>query len=117
MNTVIAVTTVDGPQGKWTVSTIRTIAGGAGDTQPLGSPFKASDYVGQTPWPFETMVFKEPGAVGFYHRAYSSKAAALVGHAEIVALCESGALPVGHGVRGPFGVPSLTPEEWVASGS
>lgn len=102
---------VEGPQGKWEVSTIRTDAGGAPPRQPLGSPFSTADYTDETPWPFETIVFKG-GSRGYYHRAYNTKAAALEGHREITTAIEAGTLDIGAGVRGVFGVPSLTPEDW-----
>lgn len=105
---------VEGPQGRWGVSTIRTDAGGA-DVVPVNMlalrPFSSSDYADETPWPFETMVFKG-GSFGHYHRAYKTQKDALAGHDEIVAAIKAGTLDVGMGIRGPFGVPSLTPEEW-----
>lgn len=101
----------EGPQGKWQVSTIRTDAGGAPVRKSLGSPFSSADFVDETPWPFETMVFKG-GAFGHHHRAYKSREDALVGHDEIVAAIKVGTLDIGMGIRGPFGAPSLTPEEW-----
>lgn len=110
---------VEGPQGRWNVSTIRTDVGGADEYRPsamgvsgmVTSPLSSRDYIDDTPWPFETMVFKG-GAFGHYHRAYKSLRDAIAGHNEIVAAIEQGTLEVGAGIRGPFGAPSLTPEDW-----
>jgi hypothetical protein len=118
----VRVTYADGPQGAFVVSTIQTYAGGADNDRPLGSPFSTADYADETPWSYETMVFKahpEYGqrggthfATGQFHRAYASRRAARRGHERITRLCESGILPVGDGVRGPFGVPTLTATDW-----
>lgn len=104
---------IEGPQGSFSVSTVQTFAGGAPDSRPLFSPFSASDYAEETTWPYETMVFKVgEGSKGYYHRAYATEEAAQQGHTETVQLLENGTLPLGQGVDGPFGNPTLTPEEW-----
>lgn len=110
----ISQTKIAGPQGELEVSTIQTFAGGAPVTQPLGSPFSTADYADQTPWPFETMVFRPTGSTGLYHRAYATEVEAKKGHEETVELCRTGTLPVGHGVDGEFGNPTLTAAEWAA---
>lgn len=79
------------------VSTVQTVSRGGQD---------------ETPWPFETMVFPEPGGRGLYHEAYDSKDQALTGHERIVELVRGGGELPASTVRGEFGVPSLTPEEW-----
>lgn len=57
---------VDGPQGSFVVSTIRTFSGGAPESKPLGSPFSTADYADETPWPFEVMVFEASRGTGTY---------------------------------------------------
>jgi hypothetical protein len=115
----IACHRASGPQGDFVVSTIKTFAGGAPVSQPLGAPFSSADYADETPWPFETMVFiAVPSgglshyATGQFHRAYRNLRDAKRGHSEVVDMVMIGALPVGQGVRGDFGVPSMTPQEW-----
>jgi len=105
---------VTGPQGVFDVSTVQTFTGGAPDVKPLGSPFSLSDYADENPWPYEPMVFWPDSSRGLYHRAYRDKKDAKKGHIEIVQACLDGVLPIGDGVRGDFGIPSLTPEEWKA---
>lgn len=105
---------VAGPTGKFEVSTVWTYAGGAPEERPFASPFSTADYAEETPWPFETMVFQKGSSKGLYHRAYASENEARSGHAEVVALCQAGTLPIGDGVTGEFGHPSLTAAEWAA---
>lgn len=101
--------------GKFQVSTVRTVAGGAEET-PANMlqlrPCSDRDYADETPWPYETMVFKG-GATGLYHAAYATRAEARRGHAEVVARLKRGEEVVG-GVQGQWGVPSLTAAEWRA---
>ena len=79
---------VQGPQGALSVSTVQTYAGGAPDQRPILSPFSTADYADETPWPFETMVFKQGGGSrGLYHRPYATESEARIGHSEIVKLC------------------------------
>jgi hypothetical protein len=102
---------VSNPQGeRFRISTIRTFAGGGGDNHGIG-PFKESDYANETPWPFETVVFKEGSSRGLYHAAYSTKEQAESGHQQMIETIKKG-LEFGGGVKGFWGIPSLTPEEW-----
>lgn len=103
---------ITGPQGEFEVSTVRLFAGGETDNRPDGSPFSLSDYAEENPWPFETMVFKPRSSTGIYHEPYSSGDEAKEGHKRIVERCIDGTLPIGHGVTGVFGTPSITAEEW-----
>lgn len=99
--------------GKWSVSTVQTYAGGARD-EPIGMvPFTPADYADETPWPYETMVFRG-GTTGQYHEPHASEAEALERHEAIVELLRDGKLEIGKGVKEPFGNPSTTPEEWAA---
>lgn len=110
MSTQVAHDVVRDPKGDpFLISTIRTVAGGGVDAS--FGPFSVSDYVGETPWPFETMVFREGSRKGLYHAAYATEAEALAGHAQMIDTIKRG-LEFGGGVKGPFGLPSLTPEEW-----
>src|SRR6266478_2377207 len=110
MSNQICFNKIIGPQGEFNVSTIRLAAGGAPD-EPSLSPFKLSDYQDENPWPFETLVFG-PSSKGLYHQAYVTLEEAKLGHVEVMELCRSGTLEIGKGVSGPFGTPSLTPEQW-----
>lgn len=106
---------VQHPDGrKFNVSTVRTYEGGGGNNHPIGSPFQESDYSNETPWPFETMIFKEVGAAGQYHKPAASKADALAAHTEAVRLIESGEPFEGIGVSGFWGTPSTTPQQWAS---
>lgn len=113
MATNIKVESVTGPLGTFDVSTIRTHAGGGNDYRPPHSPFSDSDYVDETPWPFEVMVFRQGSSTGLYHAAFATDKEALDGHRLMVETIRIGT-EFGGGVRGPFGVPSITPEEWLA---
>jgi hypothetical protein len=93
------------------VSTIQTYSGGGGDNTSIFCPFSESDYAEDTPWPFETIVFRRPSSTGLYHAPYAAKKEALAGHADVVRRLAAGEEVVG-GVKGPFGIPSITPEEW-----
>jgi hypothetical protein len=112
MERQIAKTDVENSQGKWKVSTIRTDAGGADTYKSLGAPFSSADYTEETPWPFETMVFKDTGVSGYYHEPYATLGEAEQGHQRIVEALRNNTLEIGKGVRDPFGVPSLTADEW-----
>jgi hypothetical protein len=103
---------VSGPQGDFEVSTIRTDAGGAMASSCFGAPFSTADYVNETPWPFETMVFHPNSSRGLYHEPHRTKQQAEEGHRYAVSLIKSGTLTLGAGVRGDFGVPAMTPQEW-----
>jgi hypothetical protein len=101
---------------KFTVSTVRTLAGDGGDSKPLGSPFAESDY--DTPWPFETLIFPSAGGGGVYHEAYASEKEAREGHARVFGMVkrnEGEYAWKGKGVDGTvFGNPSLTGDQWRA---
>lgn len=113
MSEKIAFESVTAPNGTiYEVSTIKTFAGGAPDSKPRGSPFALSDYADENPWPYETMVFRPGSNRGLYHEPHASLKQAKDGHAYAVSLCRAGTLKEGHGVRGDFGVPSITPDEW-----
>lgn len=101
--------------GNFEVSTIQTMAGGAPENARGISPFSESDYIDETPWPYETMVFRGGSSTGLHHRAYASIEDARRGHAVIVAALDNGTLEMPFGVHGPSGVPSLTAAEWAAS--
>ena len=105
-------TRVSGPQGDFEVSTVQTFAGGAADSRPTLSPFSLSDYADENPWPFETMVFRLGSSRGLYHEPHASEMQARDGHTYAVSLIKAGTLIEGTGVRGDFGVPSITPDEW-----
>lgn len=111
MSEQIARDLIKNVDGEWSVSTIRTDAGGAPANRSLGDPFSSADFKDETPWPFETMVFKG-GATGYYHEPHSSKKVALERHDIICRELAAGVLEIGKGVTGDWGVPSTTPEEW-----
>jgi hypothetical protein len=115
MERQIKVETVEGPQGKWRISTIRTDAGGA-DEIPVNMlqlrPFSSRDYLNETPWPFETVVFSDKGGFGRYHEAYRALKDAEAGHVRIVEQIKRGDLAIGAGIKNHTGSPSLTPAEW-----
>jgi hypothetical protein len=94
---------------KYTVSTVRLLAGGAPDE---GWPFKLSDYADCSTWPFETMVFAGTSSIGLYHEAHTTEAEACDGHARILAMIEKGLEFPGETVEGPNGTPTLKPEQW-----
>ena len=68
----------------------------------------------ETTWPFETMVFKEVGATGQYHEPHATEQEAEERHSAICAMIREGTLEIGRGVKGEWGTPSTTPEEWNA---
>jgi hypothetical protein len=107
----IADNVVTGPLGKFRVSTIKTIAGGAPRSYAGPSPFTEADFLNETPWSFETMIFRDGSGRGLYHAPYATKEEAIAGHALMVKTIEVGA-EFGGGVEGPFGTPSTTPEQW-----
>lgn len=104
--------TASGPQGVFKVSTIRTYMGGAPNEQSFGSPFGTKDYAKETPWPYEVMAFGAGNRKAQYHRPLTSQDQAETAHKAVIAMIEAGTLPLGHGVREPFGVPTTTPAEW-----
>lgn len=111
MSQQIALETISSPDGKvYLVSTIRTFAGGGGDNR--GIFVKESDFESLTTWPFETMVFQEVSSRGLYHEAFASEAEAKAGHERIADMVRRGLEFPGLTVEGPFGNPTLTPEEW-----
>ena len=108
----LAFDKVRDPKGvEYDVSTIRTFAGGAPARQPLGSPFSTADFEGETPWPFETMVFRSGSRKGLHHSPHASEEAAIGAHARMVEAVRSGADFEG-GVQGKYGTPALSAEEW-----
>lgn len=115
----IAYDDVEGPLGKFTVSTIRTVAGG-GDNEsysPFGISFfavKPSDFENYMAWPFETMVFPIDSRRGLYHAPYATEEEARRGHALMVGTIKSGAEFGGGVTEDSRGTPTLTPEEWKA---
>lgn len=106
------ITAVEGPQGKWSISTVRTYSGGSPNQSTIGNPFSSKDYADDTPWPYETMVFKDIGVTGYYHEPHRTQKEASAAHERILETIRAGKLEVGKGVRGPFGVPSMTADEW-----
>ena len=113
----IAKTEIANNDGDWVVSTIRTDSGGADANYNSLSPFTSLDYIDETPWKFETMVFKQGSSKGFYHQPYAKLSKAKAGHLEAVKLLTENNLEIGKGVKGTFGVPSTTPEDWLKSQS
>lgn len=120
MSKQIAIERVEGPQGAFVVSTIQTLAGG-GTPSPKSrfAPFSEEDFIDETPWPYETMVFKAAHttgtvhfATGQYHEPHATETQARDGHAFAVSHIKAGTLQIGAGVRDPFGVPSMTADEW-----
>jgi len=111
MATQLASDTVTGPLGIFQVSTIQTDAGGGDEYRSTLSPFTSSDYVSETPWPFETMIFRYRSRTGLYHAPYSTKAEAMRGHAQMVETIKQG-IEFGGGVKGVFGTPSMTAAQW-----
>jgi hypothetical protein len=109
MSEQIAFSEVTGPLGAFEVSTIRTLAGGAPSSPPIGF-FSESDFDSYLIWPFETMVFRPSSRRGLYHAAYSTKEEALAGHTQITETIRRGS-EFGGGVN-EDGEPSLTAEEW-----
>jgi hypothetical protein len=105
-------TEVSGPQGKFEVSTVQTFAGGAPEIGLWGTPFTTADYADDTPWPYETMVFRPGSSRGWYHEPHASEQQAKDGHAWVISHIKAGTLPLGSGVQGDFGNPSMTPDEW-----
>jgi hypothetical protein len=78
------------------------------------SPFTMADYADETPWPFETMIFKCGSSTGIYHKPHATKEEAIADHEKVVQRLKDGE-QVSGGVRGVWGTPSTTPEEWLAS--
>ena len=111
MSTHLKHDLITGSLGTFRISTIQTFAGGGEDCQLPGFPFKDSEYASDSPWPFETMVFKEHSSRGLYHAPYSTKEEALAGHELMIKTIKQGA-EFGGNVEGPFGNPSTTPEQW-----
>jgi hypothetical protein len=111
MATQLARDIVTGPLGTFRVSTIQTDAGGGKKFRPSFAPFSSSDYVSETPWPFETMIFRSDSSTGLYHAPYSTKAEAKRGHAQMVEAIKQG-IEFGGGVEGVFGTPSMTAAQW-----
>lgn len=103
--------TMTGPVGTFDISTVRTYSGGGGNNRSPFSPFGEADYADETPWPYEVMVFRSGSSRGLYHAPFGSKAEALNGHKLMVETIKLGT-EFGGGVKGEFGVPSTTPEEW-----
>lgn len=93
---------VTGPYGDFIVSTIRTYAGGAHEVvDSFIGRFSSKDYLSETPWHFETMVFKAAHATGtarfqsaFYFTPYLSEKAAKQGHKLTVAMVMAGFIPI-----------------------
>ncbi|MBZ5532587.1 MAG: hypothetical protein LAO20_14235 [Acidobacteriia bacterium] len=109
MSTVLRSEKVTGPLGTFRISTVKTLAGGgANDTR---GPFSDADYVDETPWPFEVMVFREVSITGLYHAPLASESEAIEHHALMVETIRKG-LEFGGGVQGQFGTPSVTAQEW-----
>ena len=94
---------------EYRVSTVRTFAGGA----PLVRNFMFSnaDYAEETPWPFETMVFR--GSKGVHHTPHATIADAIMYHEKIVKAIENNMLKIGFRVKEPNGNPTTTREEWL----
>jgi hypothetical protein len=111
MATQLAKDTVTGPLGTFRVSTIQTDAGGGEEYSSPFAPFSSSDYVSETPWPFETMIFRDGSSTGLYHAPYATKAEAVRGHAKMVDTIKQG-IEFGGGVEGVFGTPSMTAVQW-----
>jgi hypothetical protein len=114
MSRVLKETRVNGTH---LISTIQTCAGGGAPSAVLGSPFTSADFASETPWPYETAVFLQDGSSrGLYHEAHGTETSALSRHEEIAsAVCHRQIDLEDHpSVCGSFGVPSLTPEQWIA---
>ena len=112
MSTSLGDERVKGPMGTFRISTIQTFAGGGADYS--FGPFADSDYAPDSPWPYETMVFPEKSSTGLYHEPYASESEARKGHQRIANMVREGVEFPGKTVSGPFGNPSLTPEQWEA---
>jgi hypothetical protein len=105
---------VTGPLGTFSISTIRTFSGGGGSNRLAAMPFlEEADYANETPWPFETLIWRGGGGPGLYHAPYATKDEARKGHALMIETVKLGT-EFGGGVQGPFGNPSTTPEQWKA---
>jgi hypothetical protein len=94
---------VSGLLGLFRVSTTQTISGGAPPTP--GMFFSDADFVDETPWPYETMVFADKSSAGLYHAAYGTEEEARRGHLLMIETIRTGA-EFGGGVEGPHGSPA-----------
>lgn len=115
MSEQIASDRVKNSEGEWHVSTIRTDAGGAPSTQRLGEPFSSADYIDETPWAFETMVFAPTGSKDNCHEPYATLKEAKAGHKRFMKAVKNETLEKGKGIKLPWGNPSMTPDEWFES--
>lgn len=96
-----------------TVSTIRTVAGGAPPSGASWTPFTTADFDDLNIWPFETMIFHVGSRRGLYHEAHETEAEAIERHAAIVGMIEAGLEFPGVTVtQDAEGTPTLTREQW-----